>query len=993
MYIATPSAGQQTVSAAATGRTLLTPVELSAGDNFTCARFSNARIKCWGRNNLGQLGYGDTATRGSNISEMGDNLPYVNLGTGRTAKKVVAGSYFACAILDNDTVKCWGSNESGQLGLGDTEKRGDDPNEMGDNLPTVQLGTGRTAKNLAVAFGSVCALLDTNNIKCWGENGSGQLGLGDRNNRGDTANEMGNYLPIVQLGTGLSVVSIGAGRTMTCALLSNNAVKCWGEIVYGRGSVEYGIGFSEDQMGDNLVPISFGTDKTVTELFQGPGSACVFLDDETSKCWGDNSKGVLGNGNTDNLGDNADEIGDALPVVNFGSDPATSYSNNGAWYAYTTRCAILASGNLKCWGFNEYGQLGLGDDANRITSPHLLSAIDLGTGRTVSSISVGYGHVCAILDNATVKCWGYNLVGNLGYGDSVNRGDKPGQMGDALGTISLGTEGYGLPTVTATASNTYTPTATRVPMTPTPRLRAGGNSTCLLDSRGSLRCYGYNTSGQLGYGNTTNYGDETTRAAPILPIVDVSATNTIVDVQVGTDHTCALLDNGTVKCWGNGGSGKLGTESTTNLGDNPGEMGAALNTIALPSGRTAVSIATGDRNTCALLDNNALACWGNPIGTSDNIQHGSTSNTMGDSLPQLSVSSSHTITAFAVGDLFACVILDNATLKCFGSNLSGNLGVPASTSSLGAEGDMGDTLPTVNLGTDVSVRAITLGKYHVCAIVNTGQVKCWGYNQYGQLGNGSTANLGDDAGEMGDNLPFVNLGSGRTATVISAGANHTCAILDNNTLKCWGYNGYGQLGQGTGTTRGDNPGEMGDALAAVNFGSTTTISRVVVGEQHTCVMFVDYTVRCFGRGGYGQLGYGNSDNKGDDPAHMGLALPSYSVETIYQPTATNTPTPLATATAVPSATFTASTTRTASKTATPTKTLTPSKTLTRSLTATQTRSLTPTKIATLTASVTRTKPPTLRPSSTRTRTKLLSPTKSPTRTKTLTRTRTPARRP
>ena len=167
MYIATPSAGQQTVSAAATGRTLLTPVELSAGDNFTCARFSNARIKCWGRNNLGQLGYGDTATRGSNISEMGDNLPYVNLGTGRTAKKVVAGSYFACAILDNDTVKCWGSNESGQLGLGDTEKRGDDPNEMGDNLPTVQLGTGRTAKNLAVAFGSVCALLDTNNIKCW----------------------------------------------------------------------------------------------------------------------------------------------------------------------------------------------------------------------------------------------------------------------------------------------------------------------------------------------------------------------------------------------------------------------------------------------------------------------------------------------------------------------------------------------------------------------------------------------------------------------------------------------------------------------------------------------------------------------------------------------------------------------------------------------------------------------------------------------------------
>jgi alpha-tubulin suppressor-like RCC1 family protein len=350
---------------------------------------------------------------------------------------------------------------------------------------------------------------------------------------------------------------------------------------------------------------------------------------------------------------------------------------------------------------------------------------------------------------------------------------------------------------------------------------------------------------------------------------------------------------------------------------------------------------------------------------------------MGDYLPQLSLSSTQAITAFDVGAGIACAVLDNATLKCFGFNIAGNLGVPLTIRSLGDQNDMGDALPTVNLGTNVAVRSVSVARYHVCAIVNSGQVKCWGRNEFGQLGlaNGNINDIGDDAGEMGDSLPYVNLGSGRTATSISVGSNHTCAVLDNNTLKCWGRNEYGQLGQGTVTHRGANVDDMGDALAPVNLGTTATISRVTVGDLHTCVMFVDYTVRCFGRGGEGQLGYGDALNRGSSSADMGSALPSYSVETIFVPTATHT----ATKTVSPS------------RTKSPTKTLIPSRTSTATRSATRTRSLTPTKTATLTASVTRTKSPTLTPSVTRT--KSLTPTKSPTRSKTLTRTRTPTRRP
>src|SRR5205823_3943102 len=141
------------------------------------ALLSNGAVKCWGRNDGGQLGLGDTVDRGDGAGEMGDSLPAVDLGTGRTAVAISAGDFFTCALLDNASVKCWGANSEGQLGLGDTSARGDDPGEMGDSLPAVDLGTGRTA--VAIDSGNIhtCALLDDTSVKCWGQNLSGQLGL------------------------------------------------------------------------------------------------------------------------------------------------------------------------------------------------------------------------------------------------------------------------------------------------------------------------------------------------------------------------------------------------------------------------------------------------------------------------------------------------------------------------------------------------------------------------------------------------------------------------------------------------------------------------------------------------------------------------------------------------------------------------------------------------------------------------------------------------
>ena len=112
---------------------------LSSGNGFNCALRVDGSVRCWGNNAFGRLGLGDTTTRGDAPGEMGAGLPTVDLGTGRTAIAVAAGSFHACALLDDGSVKCWGQNGSGRLGIGDTASRGDGPGDMGDDLPAVAL--------------------------------------------------------------------------------------------------------------------------------------------------------------------------------------------------------------------------------------------------------------------------------------------------------------------------------------------------------------------------------------------------------------------------------------------------------------------------------------------------------------------------------------------------------------------------------------------------------------------------------------------------------------------------------------------------------------------------------------------------------------------------------------------------------------------------------------------------------------------------------------
>jgi alpha-tubulin suppressor-like RCC1 family protein len=227
------------------------------------------------------------------------------------------------------------------------------------------------------------------------------------------------------------------------------------------------------------------------------------------------------------------------------------------------------------------------------------------------------------------------------------------------------------------------------------------------------------------------------------------------------------------------------------------------------------------------------------------------------------------------GSGHSCALFADGTVKCWGSGYEGQLGFPVDVddnAELGnAPGEMG-ALQAVELGSGRTATALTAGWSHTCALLDDGSVKCWGGNFNGQLGVGDTEHRGDEPGEMGDALPAVELGTGRTATVVAADGNHTCALLDDATVKCWGGGEYGRLGQGTTEDLGNEPGELGDALPPVDLGTGRTATDVDVGQRYTCALLDDATIKCWGGNAYGGTGSGVGGNRGDEPGHMGDAL-------------------------------------------------------------------------------------------------------------------------
>lgn len=420
-----------------------TVLSVSCGGFHSCALLQTAGskgVKCWGYNSFGQLGYGDTRARGANEEKL--VLPYVDISSTSFVNTLRLGTMHTCAMLDSGGLKCWGFNFYGQLGLGDTKHRGEKADEMGSNLPEINLGSNRFAISLAVGSYHTCALLDTKILVCFGRNNFGQLGHGDVEAKGGKPNEMGDYLIPVNLGTNIEIKNIYASSVSmhNCVLFTNMKAKCWGSGDYGR----LGYGDEKDRggkvsdLGDRLPFISFGTNVTVSDIYPGVFHNCVTVNDNSTRCFGRNNYGQLGIGSTKDVGDDPKEMGDSLVPTTFGPNLYAVYMTLGRDHS----CALLSNNTVKCYGFNGQGQLGSGNtltSGSEANPGDRLPSINLGIpqGSKITQLATGRAHNCVVIDAKIVRCWGYNGTGQLGVGDETNRGRKAEEMGENLKSIDM----------------------------------------------------------------------------------------------------------------------------------------------------------------------------------------------------------------------------------------------------------------------------------------------------------------------------------------------------------------------------------------------------------------------------------------------------------------------------------------------------------------------------------------------------------------------------
>ncbi len=344
------------------------------------------------------------------------------------------------------------------------------------------------------------------------------------------------------------------------------------------------------------------------------------------------------------------------------------------------------------------------------------------------AVTVGNNHACALTKSGGVKCWGRNSYGELGDGTSIDRATPVDVFGMSRGIIAID---------------------------------AGASHTCALIENGGVKCWGRNRSGELGNGST---------GYATLPVAVTGLQSEIVAVSAGLNYTCVVTSSGNVKCWGGNSVGQLGDGTVIN-------RLTPVNVVELDQKITSISAGGyyfSGEHTCALTASGGIKCWGaNNFGQ---LGDGTRTQRL---TPVDVIQLSSNMSAVTAGDLHTCALNDHGEAKCWGANNLGQLG----------DGTLKNrTTPVDVMGLNSGLMSIDAGALSTCGLLDTGTIKCWGLNNYGQLGDGTTTNR---------SLPTDVMGLNSTVTNLESGGNFACGRMLNRSLVCWGKNTYGNLGNGT----------------------------------------------------------------------------------------------------------------------------------------------------------------------------------------------------
>ena len=889
----------------------------------SCAVLGGGTLKCWGLNNEGQLGYGDTNNRGGYSNQMGSNLLTVNLGTGRTAKQVASeGSSFTCAILDDDTLKCWGRADYYQLGNGNKYQNKNTPQ-------AVDLGTGKTAKQISLGDRHGCAILNDDTVKCWGGNDYGELGYGNtiqRNNPTATS-------ATVNLGTGKTATQISCGGYYTCAILNDDTLKCWGQNLYGKLGLGIGGGTynsandrktpqTTDVVDTNRVWTAYslsyaygsqsansgGTSQvrseypeyfevnsgnaaaegsagyvsrtecghTTTVNWSTDPSGCIKQMDNGIVRWNENINtyhcsvfyGCIQKTTQATCGtcDDTNKLNDGTCV-----DTCYDYTDSSKIFGSTScssedDCRDKCTDSQSCEGFTITCSLNLAtydgtqetcgtcSDSTFYSSTTCVSVYNLNDESRWAPMSITSAAECQAYADATP---GSTWIGTIDENTNpkgcirANGGNTYFNIDDDTwgGRDPCGCGGYGCPRyydcVEVVTTRTWTSTALSY---------VYGDETASSGGTSQVRreipcntCYDYSASSKVFSGTQcSGIGDCEQKCTDDSTCAGYTAACSLTDRT--TEATCGTCSDDTktssTTCVSGCSNAAFTTQATCGTCDDTSELndGTCIDTCydyssssKVFSGTSCSSLAdceqkctddstcAGHTARCSLTDKTTLETCGTCVGDTTK----STSATCVDTCYDYSASSK-------VFGNNACSSEDDCTNKC--TDLESCAGWTASCSdatTAATEADCVTGCGVAGISEDSckNVFQITAKNEHYCAILAEGVLKCWGKGDSGKLGIGSTSDQ--------TTPQTVNLGTGMTAKQVSVGWDHTCAILNDDTLKCWGEGDYGRLGIGS-TTDYSTP-------QAVDLGSGKKAKQVAAGGEFTCVILTDDTVKCWGQ--------------------------------------------------------------------------------------------------------------------------------------------------
>ncbi len=724
-------------------------------NGHVCAVLEDGSLWCWGPNVNGQLGLGSKTSNYEPARVRGTE--WGNASHQLQVKSVSAGDKHTCAVIGGGHLSCWGSTLQGRLGLGDTSAIQDSGGVLSEPSwvrPKLWGNASHQVPVVSVSAGGehTCAVLADGSLWCWGAGGSGQLGIGSTpfsQLEPKRVNEKfwGNASYQVP------VVAVSAGADHTCAVLADGSLWCWGL----RANTRLGLMRSETAGGSlgrvtspRLVHLGSRFQEDSSHVHPAHGQRGGALGVQVSA--GEAFTLVLHEGQLTLFGHFKPTFPPTPALKNKQPRPVLTLSGPHTPGSNTFAALVVAGDVAVNPAMKPIGQL--------------------------LSVATGHRHSCAILEDRSLACWGSAANGRLGEGTD-------GAQSAAVRTPQ--------PVRAAEWGNASH-------QVPVHTVAAGDAHTCAVLGDGSLWCWGAGSFGQLGLGVFTRSVVYPQRIRPAA-WGNGSYQVQVISVSAGDFHTCAVLGNGSLWCWGRGYDGQLGVGGSGSLAYS--EPRQVLPTAWNQSYDLHVAaVSAGSAHTCAVLVDGSMWCWGDTVaglglglsGANDDVYE--PRRVRADSWG--GVGSSVSVTALSAGGKTTCVVLSDGSLWCFGDGTQGRLGI----GGIAAKSEPTQVLATLwgNASHQTTAVSVSVGPMHTCAVLVDGSLWCWGSNNQEQLAT---------SGHPPNGLDYVDLPHRVVQEVwgitshqmpvlsVSAGEEHTCAVLGDRSLWCWGSNEYGQLGYST----------------------------------------------------------------------------------------------------------------------------------------------------------------------------------------------------